>query len=146
MGRAVTHQLRLHRAPSNLASNTSRDEASTNFLENLFQLITTLWVKDIYVLKRILWSCIEEIMYNGSITLFSKKPVTNTSMSIHSKACYDSGLFLSLLPTLTLPWIKFSIMLSFLITGHCFFKWYWHFLNEVNLPFLHSLFLLSFLL
>lgn len=106
VGRAVTHQHRLHRAPSNLAFNTSRDKSSTTFLENLFQQITTLWVKNIYVLKRILWSCTEDTMYNGSITLFSKKPVTTTSISIHNKAYNNSGLFFSSFPTFTLPWIE----------------------------------------
>jgi len=47
MCRATNHQTRLPRATSSLALNASRDGASTASLGNLFQCVTTLWVKNI---------------------------------------------------------------------------------------------------
>ena len=42
----TTKQTRLPRATSSLALNASRDGASTTSLGNLFQCLTTLWVKN----------------------------------------------------------------------------------------------------
>ena len=39
MGRAAPHQLRLHRTPSNLALNASRDEALTAYLGKMSHLL-----------------------------------------------------------------------------------------------------------
>ena len=45
MCRVANHQTRLPRATSSLASNASRDGASTTSLDNLFQCVTTLCEK-----------------------------------------------------------------------------------------------------
>ena len=42
MGRVATHQLRLPRAPSNLALSTTRDGAPTPSLVSLFQCLNAL--------------------------------------------------------------------------------------------------------
>ena len=45
MVRAATHQIRLPRAPPNLACNISRDHTSSDSLGNMFQGLTTLGEK-----------------------------------------------------------------------------------------------------
>lgn len=48
MGRDSLHWIRLLRAPSSTALSTTRDGASTTFLDNLFQYLTTLSVKNLF--------------------------------------------------------------------------------------------------
>jgi len=50
MGRDTFHQTRLLKAPCNLASNTSREGAATASLGNLFQCLTTLPVKNFFLI------------------------------------------------------------------------------------------------
>jgi len=50
MGRDTFHQTRLLRAPSNLALNTAREAAATESLGNLGQGLTTLRVKNFFLL------------------------------------------------------------------------------------------------
>jgi len=49
MGRDTFHWTRLLRAPSNLALNTAREGASTASLGNLFQCLTTLRIKNLFL-------------------------------------------------------------------------------------------------
>ena len=51
MCRVVNHQTRLPRATSSLALNASRDGASTTSLGNLFQCVTTLCVKNFFLIS-----------------------------------------------------------------------------------------------
>jgi len=51
MCRVANHQTRLPSAPSSLALNASRDGASTASLGNLFQCVTTLWVKNFLLIS-----------------------------------------------------------------------------------------------
>jgi len=53
MRRVANHQTRLPRATSSLALNASRDGASTTSLGNLFQCITTLWVKNFLLISNL---------------------------------------------------------------------------------------------
>ena len=53
MCRVSTHQLRLPRASSNLVLNASGDGASTASLGNLFQCLTTLWVKNFLLISNL---------------------------------------------------------------------------------------------
>eukprot|EP00198_Chlamydomonas_reinhardtii_P004847 XP_001694183.1 predicted protein [Chlamydomonas reinhardtii] len=55
--RVANHQTRLPRATSSLALNASRDGASTTFLGNLFQGITTLCVKKFFLLSNLNLPC-----------------------------------------------------------------------------------------
>jgi len=50
ISRDMFHQTRLLRAPSNLALNTAREGAATAFLGNGFQCLTTLTVKDFFLI------------------------------------------------------------------------------------------------
>ena len=58
MGRAAPYQLRLLRAPFNLALNASRDGASTTSLGNLFQCFTTLCVKNFLLISNLNLPCL----------------------------------------------------------------------------------------
>ena len=58
MCRAANHQTRLPRATSSLASNASRDGASTTSLGNLFQCVTTLWVKNFLLISYLNLPCL----------------------------------------------------------------------------------------
>jgi len=51
MCRVANHQTRLPRATSSLALNASTDGASTASLDNLFQCVTTLWVKNFLLIS-----------------------------------------------------------------------------------------------
>jgi len=51
MGRDPFHQTRLLRVPSNLALNTAREGASTASLGNLGQCLTTLMVKNFFLIS-----------------------------------------------------------------------------------------------
>ena len=53
MVRDTFHQTRLLKAPSNLALNTSREGASTTSLGNLFHCLTTLIVKNFFLLSKL---------------------------------------------------------------------------------------------
>jgi len=53
MSRDVFHQTRLLRAPSNLAFNTAREGASTAYLGNLCQYLTTLMVKNCFLISNL---------------------------------------------------------------------------------------------
>ena len=53
MSRDIFHQTRLLRAPSNLASNTAREGASTASLSNLCQCFATLMVKNFFLLSNL---------------------------------------------------------------------------------------------
>ena len=53
MGRDIFHQTRLLRAPSNLAFNTSREEAFTASLGNLGQGLTTLMGKNFFLISNL---------------------------------------------------------------------------------------------
>jgi len=54
----ANHQTRLPRATSSLALNASRDGASTASLGNLFQCVTTLWVKNFLLISNLNLSCL----------------------------------------------------------------------------------------
>jgi len=49
--RVAHHQTRLPSAKSSLALNAFRDGASTTSLGNLFQRVTTLWVKNFLLIS-----------------------------------------------------------------------------------------------
>jgi len=53
MVRDTFHQTRLLRAPSNLALNTAREGAATAPLGNLFQCLTTLMVKNFFLISNL---------------------------------------------------------------------------------------------
>ena len=53
MCRVTNQQTRLPRATSSLALNASRDGASTTYLGNLFQCITTLCVKNFLLISNL---------------------------------------------------------------------------------------------
>ena len=53
MGRDSSPQIKLPRAPSNLASNTSGDGASTASLDSLCQCLNTLIVKDLFPISNL---------------------------------------------------------------------------------------------
>jgi len=53
MGRDTFHQTRLLRAPSNPALNTSREGAATTSQGNLFQCLTTLLVKNFFLIANL---------------------------------------------------------------------------------------------
>jgi len=53
MGRVATSQIRLPKIPINPAMNASRDEVSTTYLGNLFQYLTTLWVKKFFLTSKL---------------------------------------------------------------------------------------------
>ena len=53
MCRVTSHQTRLPRATSSPALNVSRDGASTTYLGNLFQCVTTLWVKNFFLISNL---------------------------------------------------------------------------------------------
>jgi len=69
MGRDTFHQTRLLRAPSYLALNTAREGASTASLGNLCQCLTTLRVKNLFLVS------------NLNLPSFSLKPL---NLSLHS--------------------------------------------------------------
>jgi len=50
MGRDTSHYTTLLKAPSNLTSNTSREGASTAAVGNLFQCLTTLRIKNFFII------------------------------------------------------------------------------------------------
>jgi len=50
MGRDTFHWTRLLKAPSNVALNTSREGAAITALGNLFQTLTSLTVKDFFLI------------------------------------------------------------------------------------------------
>jgi len=52
------HQPRLPRATSSLALNASRDGASTTSLGNLFQCVTTPWVKNFFLISNLNLPCL----------------------------------------------------------------------------------------
>ena len=54
----ASHQTRLPRATSSLALNASRDGASTTSLGNLFQRVTTLWVKNFFLISNLNLPCL----------------------------------------------------------------------------------------
>ena len=58
MCRVANRQPGLPRAPSSLALNASRDGASTTSLGNLFQCITTLWVKNFLLISNLNLPCL----------------------------------------------------------------------------------------
>jgi len=51
MGRDPSHQTRLPKALSNLTLNTSREGASTAPLSNLLQRLTTLTIKNFFLIS-----------------------------------------------------------------------------------------------
>jgi len=51
MGRDTFHQTRLLKAPPSLALNTSREGAATTPLDNLFPCLTTLIVKNFFLIS-----------------------------------------------------------------------------------------------
>ena len=53
MGKDIFHYIRLIKAPSNLTLNTSNDGASTTSLGNLFQCLTTLILKNFFLVDLI---------------------------------------------------------------------------------------------
>jgi len=53
VGRDIFHQTRLLRAPSNLAFNTAREGAATASLGNLCQCLTTLRVKNFFLISNL---------------------------------------------------------------------------------------------
>ena len=53
MCRVANHYTRLPRATSSLALNASRDGASTTSLGNLFQCVTTLCVKKLFLISNL---------------------------------------------------------------------------------------------
>jgi len=53
MGRDVFHLIRLLEAPSNLALNTAREGAARAALGSLFQCLTTLTVKDFFLISKL---------------------------------------------------------------------------------------------
>ena len=57
MGRVANHQTRLPRDTSSLALNASRDGASATSLGNLFQCVTTLCVKDFFLISNLNLPC-----------------------------------------------------------------------------------------
>jgi len=64
MGRDTFHQTRLLKAPSSLASNTAREGAATASLGSLCQRLTTLTVKNFFLIS------------NLNLPSFSLKPLT----------------------------------------------------------------------
>ena len=56
--RIANHQSRLPRATSSLALNASSDGTSTTSLGNLFQCITTLWVKNFLLISNLNRPCL----------------------------------------------------------------------------------------
>lgn len=63
MGRDVLHWIRLLKAPCSLTLNAAHDEPSTASLENLFQCLTTLNVKNLFLIS------------NLNLLFFSLKPL-----------------------------------------------------------------------
>ena len=58
MCRVVNQQARLPTATSSLALNASRDGASTASLGNMFQCLTTLWVKNFLLISKLNLPCL----------------------------------------------------------------------------------------
>jgi len=58
MCRVANQQTRLPRATSSLALNASRDGASTTSLGYLFQCVTTLWVKNFFLISNLNLACL----------------------------------------------------------------------------------------
>ena len=58
MGRVTSHYTRLPRATASLALSASRDGASTTSLGNLFQCITTPWVKKSLLISNLNLPCL----------------------------------------------------------------------------------------
>jgi len=58
MCRVTNHQPRLPRATSSLALNASRSGASTTSLGNLFQCVTTLCVKNFFLISNLNLPCL----------------------------------------------------------------------------------------
>jgi len=53
MGRVTTHQIRLPRIPSNLALDAVRDGAFAASHSSLCQHLTTLWVKNFFLISNL---------------------------------------------------------------------------------------------
>jgi len=53
MSRDIFHQTKVLRAPSNLILNTPREGVSTASLGNLFQCLTTLMVKNFFLVSHL---------------------------------------------------------------------------------------------
>ena len=81
MGRDTSHQNRLLKALSSLASNTCRDGASTASLGNLFQCLSTLIGKNFFLIS------------NLNPPSFSLKPLTLV-LSLHYLTKSPSPAFL----------------------------------------------------
>ena len=58
MCRVTNQQTRLPRATSSLALNAYRDGASTTSLGNLFRCVTTLWVKNLFLISNLNLPCL----------------------------------------------------------------------------------------
>jgi len=76
MCRVANHQTRLPRATSSLALNASRDGASTTSLGNLFQCITTLCVKNLFLTSNLNLPCLS--LKSFSLVLSIWKMMRNT--------------------------------------------------------------------
>jgi len=81
IGRDTFHQTRLLRAPSNLASNTAREGAVTASLGSLGQGLTTLTVKNFF------------LILNLNLPSFSLKPLPLV-LSLHVLTKTPSPAFL----------------------------------------------------
>jgi len=62
--------MRLLRATSSLALNASRDGASTASLGNLFQCVTTLWVKNFLLISNLNLPCLSLKPFPLVLSLF----------------------------------------------------------------------------
>ena len=80
MCRVTNHQTRLPRATSSLALNSYRDGASTASLDNLFQCITILYVKNFLLIS------------NLNLP-FIKIPLTASGVVIREISIYHFGYF-----------------------------------------------------
>ena len=80
MCRVANHQIRLPRATSSLALNASRDGAFTTSLGNLFQCVTTLWVKNFLLISNLTLPCL-------SLRPFSLVLSLSTLINSHSPSC-----------------------------------------------------------
>ena len=88
MCRVANHQTGLPRATSSLALNASRDGASTTSLGNLFQCITTLWVKKFLLISNWNLPCI-------SLKPFPLVLSLSTHVNSHIPSWYGTILGLS---------------------------------------------------
>jgi len=80
MCRFAHHQTRLPRATSSLALNASREGAPTTSLGNLFQCVTTLWVKNFLLGSNLNLPCL-------SLKPFPLVPSLSTLVNSYSPSC-----------------------------------------------------------